>query len=155
MIHNLNYRKYLKYKNLQSLNNNYCLWVFSGAYQFDDILSLGSSSDIEQGKSNQHKIQPDDACNIQFTSGTTGQPKAAVISHYSFVNNGIHIANRTEMKDKAQRICVQVPLFHAFGVVISIMTSIAYGSTMVLPARGFDPEASAKKSKIFFFLYFY
>lgn len=99
---------------------------------------------MAQIDADQNSVQPDSACNIQFTSGTTGNPKAAVISHMSFVNNGIHIANRSEMNQREHRICVQVPLFHAYGVIIGIMTAMAHGTTLVLPAAGYSPEASLK-----------
>lgn len=99
---------------------------------------------MAQIHADQNLVQPDTACNIQFTSGTTGNPKAAAISHMSFVNNGIHIANRTELNKKEHRICVQVPLFHAYGVVMGIMAAMAHGTTLVLPAAGYSPDASLK-----------
>lgn len=89
----------------------------------------------------QHHIMPDSGCNIQFTSGTTGQPKAAVLSHYNFVNNGRHIGNRNQL-NRNSRICVQVPLFHVYGVVITVMAAMTHGSTLVLPAAGFSPADS-------------
>lgn len=98
--------------------------------------------DIKEIAMFEQYIQPDDGCNIQFTSGTTGSPKAALLSHYAIVNNGIGIANRTEMEEKAHRICCQVPLFHVYGVVVAIMGALAHGTTMVLPAPGYSPDAS-------------
>lgn len=114
----------------------------SGALKFEDLLQLPSDAELAQIDADQNLVQPDTACNIQFTSGTTGQPKAAVISHMSFVNNGIHIANRTELNQKEHRICVQVPLFHVYGVVIGVMAAMAHGTTLVLPAAGYNPVAS-------------
>lgn len=107
-------------------------------------MALPSEVDINRIAADQSKIQPDAVCNMQFTSGTTGNPKAALLSHMSFVNNGIHISNRSEMPLKSHRICVQVPLFHAYGVVIAIMTAMAHGSTLVLPAVGYNSEAALK-----------
>lgn len=86
--------------------------------------------------------QPDDACNIQFTSGTTGTPKAALLSHYNFVNNGIHVASRTQLHEKAHRICVQVPFFHVFGIVVAMTAAITHGATIVLPSPTFNAEKS-------------
>lgn len=75
---------------------------------------------------------------------STGRPKAAVMSHFNFVNNGIHIANRMEMNEKYHKLCVQVPLFHAYGIVISICAAIEHGATIVLPSPGFNPELSLR-----------
>uniref|UniRef100_A0A034VUP2 Medium-chain acyl-CoA ligase ACSF2, mitochondrial n=1 Tax=Bactrocera dorsalis TaxID=27457 RepID=A0A034VUP2_BACDO len=112
-----------------------------GALTFDDLLDLSNPAGREAIKQLQHHIMPDSGCNIQFTSGTTGKPKAAVLSHYNFVNNGIHIGNRNQF-DSNSRICVQVPLFHVYGVVITIMSAMTHGSTLVLPAAGFSPADS-------------
>lgn len=113
-----------------------------GALTFNDVLDLGSRNGCENISKLQPYIIPDSPCNVQFTSGTTGNPKAAVLSHFNFVNNGIHIGHRNNLE--GGRICVQVPLFHAFGVVITIMAGMSYGATLVLPAASFNPEASLK-----------
>ncbi|XP_053960303.1 medium-chain acyl-CoA ligase ACSF2, mitochondrial-like [Anastrepha ludens] len=112
-----------------------------GALSFDDLLGLSNPAEREDISKLQRHIVPDSGCNVQFTSGTTGQPKAAVLSHYNFVNNGIHIGNRNQL-DSNSRICVQVPLFHAYGVVITIMAAMSQGSALVLPAAGFSPADS-------------
>ncbi|XP_017132287.1 medium-chain acyl-CoA ligase ACSF2, mitochondrial [Drosophila elegans] len=111
-----------------------------GTLRFEELQNLANQSEREEVAKIQRDILPESACNIQFTSGTTGNPKAAVLSHYSFVNNGIHVANRNQLE--GERICVQVPLFHAFGVCISIMAGLAKGATMVMPAAGFSPKDS-------------
>lgn len=90
----------------------------------------------------QNKIQSNSCCNIQFTSGTTGKPKATMLSHYNFINNGIHVGYRHEFDKDYHKICVQVPLFHAFGVLIGIMAALCHGSTLVLPGAGYNPEES-------------
>lgn len=107
-------------------------------------MSIASNENLRDLDKISKKIQPDDPCNIQFTSGTTGRPKAALMSHFSFVNNGIHIADRIELNEKHHKICVQVPLFHAYGIVISICAAIQHGTTLVLPAAGFNPEQSLR-----------
>ncbi|XP_030565520.1 medium-chain acyl-CoA ligase ACSF2, mitochondrial [Drosophila novamexicana] len=111
-----------------------------GAMRFDELLDLSNASEQAEIGKLQREIQPESPCNVQFTSGTTGHPKAAVLSHHSFVNNGIHVGNRNELE--GERICVQVPLFHAFGVGITIMAAMAKGATLVLPAAGFSPKDS-------------
>ncbi|KAJ6641823.1 Medium-chain acyl-CoA ligase ACSF2, mitochondrial [Pseudolycoriella hygida] len=117
---------------------------YPGTFKIEDIMSLGSNKDLADLDKKSKFIQPDDPCNIQFTSGTTGRPKAAVMSHFNFVNNAIHIANRTELNEKYHKICVQVPLFHAFGIVISICVALEHGATPVLAAPGFNPEQSLR-----------
>ncbi|XP_002064748.2 medium-chain acyl-CoA ligase ACSF2, mitochondrial [Drosophila willistoni] len=111
-----------------------------GALRFDDLLDLSNRTEQEEIGKYQTKISPELPCNIQFTSGTTGNPKAASLSHYNFVNNGIHVGNRNQLE--GERICVQVPLFHAFGVIITIMAGMSKGATLVLPAAGFSPKDS-------------
>ncbi|KAH8352452.1 hypothetical protein KR084_004282 [Drosophila pseudotakahashii] len=111
-----------------------------GALRFDGLLDLANPTEREEVAKIQKNILPESPCNIQFTSGTTGNPKAAVLSHNNFVNNGIHVGNRNELD--GERICVQVPMFHAFGVIITIMAALAKGATMVLPAPGFSPKDS-------------
>ncbi|KAI8042070.1 hypothetical protein M5D96_003370 [Drosophila gunungcola] len=114
--------------------------ALKGALRFDEFQNLANQTEREEVAKIQKDILPESACNIQFTSGTTGNPKAAVLSHYSFVNNGIHVANRNQLE--GERICVQVPLFHAFGVCITIMAGLSKGATMVMPAAGFSPNDS-------------
>lgn len=92
----------------------------------------------------QDLVQPDDPCNIQFTSGTTGHPKAAVLTHFNLVNNGIMVGKRIELDSQIHRICLQNPLFHVFGVVVGMMAALEYGSTLVLPSAGFDVKASLR-----------
>lgn len=113
-----------------------------GCLSFRQLRSLSNAEDCEKIRDAQRAIKPDSPCNIQFTSGTTGRPKAALLSHFNFVNNGLHIGNRNNIQN--ERICVQVPLFHAFGVVITIMAAMSHGATLVLPSAHFDPEASLK-----------
>lgn len=111
-----------------------------GAFRFDDVLDMSNATEQAEIYKLQREICPENPCNIQFTSGTTGNPKAALLSHYNVVNNGIHVGDRNELE--GERICVQVPLFHAYGVSISIMAALSSGATLVLPAPGFSPKDS-------------
>ncbi|XP_063697719.1 medium-chain acyl-CoA ligase ACSF2, mitochondrial [Culicoides brevitarsis] len=118
-----------------------------GAHSFEDLLRAPSQQEISHIALFQHLIQPDSCCNIQFTSGTTGKPKAAMLSHYNFINNGFHIGKNQEFDKDYHRICVQVPLFHAFGVVIGVMAALVHGATLVLPSPGYKAEESIKAIK--------
>ncbi|XP_062547097.1 medium-chain acyl-CoA ligase ACSF2, mitochondrial-like isoform X1 [Armigeres subalbatus] len=113
-----------------------------GTIAFRDLFNLSSESDISQIEALQPKIPPDSGVNIQFTSGTTGQPKAAFMSHYAFVNNARAIAKRNEQDQKDHRICLQTPFFHVFGIVIGITAAFTYGSTLVLPGPSFKASES-------------
>ncbi|KAK3711314.1 hypothetical protein LTR37_009694 [Vermiconidia calcicola] len=86
-------------------------------------------------------ISPHDMVNVQFTSGSTGLPKSVALSHYNIMNCGRYIWQQTRMTDK-DRICLPVPLFHSFGMIVGISTSTVAGSALVLPNEIF----SAKKT---------
>ena len=81
-----------------------------------------------------------DAINIQFTSGTTGLPKGATLSHRNILNNG-YFVGRAQGLEAGDRICITVPLYHCFGMVMGNLASITHGATMVYPAAGFDAGA--------------
>ena len=83
-------------------------------------------------------LQPDDAINIQFTSGTTGLPKGATLSHYNILNNGYFVGRRIRLTER-DRICIPVPLYHCFGMVMGNLAAIVHGAAMIYPAESFDP----------------
>lgn len=115
-----------------------------GTMTLNDLTQIPSEEEISKIESLQPSISPDDGACLLFTSGTTGHPKAALLSHFGVVNNGIHTANRLEMDRKPHRICVQVPLFHVFGMSLGAMASLCYGTTLVFPSAGFQALASLK-----------
>jgi len=84
-------------------------------------------------------LQPDDPINIQFTSGTTGHPKGATLTHHSIINNGYFVAARQSFT-KEDRLCIPVPLYHCFGMVMGVLGCITHGAAIVLPGEAFDPE---------------
>lgn len=86
----------------------------------------------------------DDPTNIQFTSGTTGNPKGATLSHHNIVNNAYMIGLRMGYHEKYARICCPPPLYHCLGCVIGNLNAVIHGGTMVLPAASFDAAASVK-----------
>jgi fatty-acyl-CoA synthase len=83
------------------------------------------------------ELDPDDAINIQFTSGTTGSPKGATLSHFNIVNNARYCADAMAFTSK-DRLCIPVPLYHCFGMVLGVLSCVASGATMVFPGEGFD-----------------
>ena len=89
------------------------------------------------------KIKPEDTTNIQFTSGTTGSPKAATLSHFSLLNNGWLISGRLNYTAEDKILC-SVPLYHCFGMVISNMAAVSTGCEVLFPSPVFDPEISMK-----------
>lgn len=82
-------------------------------------------------------LDPDDAINIQFTSGTTGLPKGATLSHFNIVNNARYTALAMRLSER-DRLCIPVPLYHCFGMVLGVLCAVASGATMVFPGEGFD-----------------
>jgi len=86
-------------------------------------------------------LDPDDAINIQFTSGTTGSPKGATLSHFNIVNNARYTAKSMALSAE-DRLCIPVPLYHCFGMVLGVLCCTAVGATMVFPGESFDAEAT-------------
>lgn len=85
-------------------------------------------------------VRPDDAVNIQFTSGTTGLPKAAALSHRNILNNGYFVGECMKLTQN-DRVCVPVPMYHCFGMVMGNLAALTHGSTIVYPSTRFDAEA--------------
>jgi fatty-acyl-CoA synthase len=113
----------------------------SGSWRWSDVLELGAGVPEETLRRTEQRIEPDDPVSIQYTSGTTGKPKGAMLSHHSLVNNGFFIGERLQYT-AADRICVPVPLFHCFGMVDANLSAMTHGSAIVLPSETFDALAS-------------
>ena len=114
-----------------------------GMYNFDAVCAAGREDDRATMDAVQYRLQPDDAINIQFTSGTTGNPKGATLSHCNILNNGFltGLAMQLGPEDK---LCIPVPLYHCFGMVLSVLACVSHGATMVFPGPSFDPEETLK-----------
>ena len=112
-----------------------------GWHNFEDLPSLASDQHhkriIELGKT----LQFDEPINIQFTSGTTGSPKGATLSHHSILNNGFQTGEILKFTEK-DRLCIPVPLYHCFGMVAANLCCITHGSAMVFPTEAFEPEST-------------
>ncbi len=112
-----------------------------GARSFDALEMAGREAGQEAVNTAGLKLAPDDAINIQFTSGTTGTPKGVTLSHRNILNNGYFIGRAMALTPQ-DRICIPVPLYHCFGMVIGNLACITHGATMVFPGEGFDPLAT-------------
>ncbi|GAB2887233.1 AMP-binding protein [Nocardioides pacificus] len=88
-------------------------------------------------------LSPGDAINIQYTSGTTGNPKGATLSHRNILNNGFFTTELIGFTAE-DRLCIPVPFYHCFGMVMANLGCITHGATMVIPGPGFDPEATLR-----------
>jgi fatty-acyl-CoA synthase len=96
------------------------------------------SSDVDRVREVQATLTPDDPINIQYTSGTTGFPKGATLSHHNILNNGFFVGQLIGYSD-VDRVCIPVPFYHCFGMVMGNLACTSSGATMVIPAPGFDP----------------
>jgi len=91
----------------------------------------------------QASLSPDDPINIQYTSGTTGFPKGATLSHHNIVNNGFFVGSLCGYSE-ADRVCIPVPFYHCFGMVMGNLGCTTHGATIVIPAPAFDPAATLR-----------
>jgi fatty-acyl-CoA synthase len=114
-----------------------------GFLSFEELLEKGKSVSQSELAEVQSKLSPDDAINIQFTSGTTGFPKGATLSHFNILNNGFYVAEGMHFTEK-DKLCIPVPLYHCFGMVMANLGCVTHGATMVFPSEGYDPEAALR-----------
>lgn len=112
---------------------------YNGMFQWDDLLKKGESISQDELLERERTLDFDDAINIQYTSGTTGYPKGVVLTHHGVLNNGYIIGEGMGFTEK-DRLCIPVPFYHCFGMVLSNMACVSHGSTMVIPGPAFDPE---------------
>ncbi|KAM6913531.1 medium-chain acyl-CoA ligase ACSF2, mitochondrial-like [Lycodopsis pacificus] len=114
-----------------------------GMLHVDDVMQAGESRHHEQLMDLQRKLSFDDLINIQFTSGTTGSPKGACLSHHNIVNNAYFMGLRMGYGCRPQvRVCVPVPLYHCFGSVAAGMNMAVHGVTLVFPSSGYNSRAN-------------
>ena len=111
-----------------------------GTLGFEDVARLGGGAERARLAELDATLQFDDPINIQFTSGTTGSPKGATLTHHNVLNNGFFIGEGMRLTAE-DRLCIPVPLYHCFGMVLGNLAAITHGACMVYPGEGFDPLA--------------
>jgi fatty-acyl-CoA synthase len=111
-----------------------------GCFAFDDIAGLATDASRAALAEIGPRVQFDDPVNIQFTSGTTGSPKGATLTHHNVLNNGFFVGEAIRMTEQ-DRLCIPVPMYHCFGMTMAALACVAHGAAMVYPGEGFDPLA--------------
>ncbi len=111
-----------------------------GMFGFGEVSAMGRDADRDRVQRLASELQFDDPINIQFTSGTTGMPKGATLTHHNILNNGYFIGE-AERLTEYDRVCIPVPLYHCFGMVLGNLACVTHGSAMVFPGEGFEPKA--------------
>lgn len=114
-----------------------------GAFTFDQLMNLGGPSQLLRLPEIDATLDPDDPINVQFTSGTTGAPKGATLSHYNIINNARFVTDRINLTE-ADRLCIPVPLYHCFGMVMGVLGAVSKGAAMVFPGEAFEPVPTLK-----------
>ena len=110
-------------------------------HRFSDLLVEPSAQQLAELELLASELQFDETINIQFTSGTTGNPKGTMLTHNNILNNGYFVGEAIRLTPQ-DRVCISVPLFHCFGMVMGNLACITHGSTMVYPAGVFNPLSS-------------
>ncbi|WP_456282145.1 AMP-binding protein [Cupriavidus sp. JZ107] len=110
----------------------------AGMVRYAEVLSAPDTARLDAISS---ALAPHDPINIQFTSGTTGNPKGATLTHHNVVNNGRFVAMAMRLTER-DSLCIPVPLYHCFGMVLSVLACVSVGARMIFPGEAFDPLAT-------------
>ena len=128
-------------KNLPFLRNVVTVgFSMDGCLSYEEMLSRAALVPREEVRRRASLVRPDDVCNMQYTSGTTGFPKGVMLTHRNIVNNGKTIGDRMDLST-ADRMMIQVPMFHCFGMVLSMTSMMTHGGTLC-PIPYFSPKSS-------------
>ena len=127
--------------------------VYLGTPQWDELFAPGpgGSGDGQGGQGGElarreAELAFDDPINIQYTSGTTGFPKGATLSHHNILNNGFFIGEACGYTER-DRVCIPVPFYHCFGMVLGNLAAVTHGACIVIPAPGFEPAATLRAAQ--------
>jgi fatty-acyl-CoA synthase len=112
-----------------------------GAYNFPDVVAMGDGASLAALDGITAGLKPDEPINIQFTSGTTGSPKGATLTHRNILNNAAFVTDAMHFTE-ADRLAIPVPLYHCFGMVMGTLGCVTKGAAMVFPSEGFEPGAT-------------
>ena len=115
--------------------------ILIGHAEWADLITAGRAADPARLAEIGATLSSDDPINIQYTSGTTGFPKGAVLSHHNIVNNGFFVAELQQLTER-DSICIPVPFYHCFGMVMGNLGATTHGACMVIPAPAFEPKAT-------------
>jgi fatty-acyl-CoA synthase len=117
--------------------------VFLGDPEWERLMATGRAADRGRLAERAALLSPDDPINIQYTSGTTGFPKGATLTHHNLLNNGFFVGEGCGYTE-ADRVCIPVPFYHCFGMGMGNLGCTSHGATMVIPAPAFDPAATLR-----------
>ena len=117
--------------------------IFLGTPEWDELFATGQSVGGDALGTREAELAFDDPINIQYTSGTTGFPKGATLSHHNILNNGFFIGEACRYTER-DRVCIPVPFYHCFGMVLGNLAAVTHGACIVIPAPGFDPAATLR-----------
>ncbi|MFD4788603.1 AMP-binding protein [Streptomyces sp. NPDC058459] len=115
--------------------------VYFGDPSWDEFTALGAEVPGERLRAREAELSCDDPINIQYTSGTTGFPKGATLSHHNILNNGFFVGDSVAYTEQ-DRVCVPVPFYHCFGMVMGNLAATSHGACVVIPAPSFEPRAT-------------
>jgi fatty-acyl-CoA synthase len=118
--------------------------IFLGTPEWDELGT--AAADEGTLASRESELAFDDPINIQYTSGTTGFPKGATLSHHNILNNGFFIGEMCRYTER-DRVCIPVPFYHCFGMVLGNLAVVTHGACIVVPAPGFDPAATLRAAQ--------
>jgi fatty-acyl-CoA synthase len=120
--------------------------IFLGSTQWDTLSERGDSTPTHRLHEREAMLTFDDPINIQYTSGTTGFPKGATLSHHNILNNGFFVGRLCGYTE-ADRVCIPVPFYHCFGMVMGNLGAVTHGACMVIPGPSFEPAATLRAAQ--------